>query len=573
MKQRTVPWPRPGQSSAFAPLDFAGWRALDPGDRARRPGTAGPGDPAWILPPAQFPVREGVEGGPLADLAFAVKDNIDVAGVPTTVGCPEFAYLPERDAAVVQRLLRAGARLVGKTNLDQFATGLVGTRSPYGVVPNVHDPAYVCGGSSSGSASVVARGLVPFALGTDTAGSGRVPAGLNGIVGLKPTRGWFSFRGVFPACRSLDCVSILTARVRDAALVASVLGGYDPEDTYARPRPPTEGFRLSTRRLAVPATLPWFGDDIQARAWEETLVRWRALGYSLAPVDPEPLFNMAALLYEGPWVAERVNALRGFYPARADQIHPVVRTILDGAARFDAASVFWAEDRRRDLARTIAGLWEGYDALLVPTVPTVYTIEEVLADPLVTNARLGTWNNFVNLADLCALVVPAGTRADGLPFGITLLGKAWEDDRLAAIGEEWESWSDEVMVAVAGTHLSGLPLNPLLARRGARLVGPARTAARYRLYALEDQSSPKPGLVRVAQGGSAVEVEVWAVPRAAYGVFVAEVQPPLGIGTLELEDGRQVQGFLCETWAANGRRDITEWGGWSAWLADGAPRR
>ncbi len=496
-----------------------------------------------------------------------MKDNIDVRGVPTTVACPEFAYLPDRDAEVVRRLVEAGARIVGKTNLDQFATGLVGTRSPYGVVPNVHNPAYVSGGSSSGSASLVARGLVPLALGTDTAGSGRVPAGLNGIVGLKPTRGWFSFRGVFPACRSLDCVSILTARVRDAALVAWVLGGFDPEDPYARSRPPREGFSVPHRRLAVPSTLPWFGDDLQSRAWDEALVRWKALGYALVSVDPQPLFAMAALLYEGPWVAERVNALRGFYPARADQIHPVVRTILDGAARFDAASAFWAEDRRRELARTIAGLWEGCDALLVPAVPTVYTIQEVLADPLVTNARLGTWTNFVNLADLCALVVPAGTRADGLPFGVTLLGQAWEDDRLAALGEEWERWSDEVMVAVAGAHLSGLPLNPRLTRRGARLVGPARTSARYRLHALEDQSTPRPGLVRVAKGGAAVAVEVWALPRAAYGAFVAEVAPPLSIGTLELEDGRQVQGFLCEAWATDGHRDITEWGGWKAWLA------
>ena len=554
-------------NSSFAPLDFDGWRALDPEEQARRPGTAAPGDPAWIVPPEKFPAREGGAGGSLADLAFAVKDNIDVAGVPTTVACPGFAYVPDRDAEVVRRLVEAGARIVGKTNLDQFATGLVGTRSPYGVVPNVHNPAYVSGGSSSGSASLVARGLVPFALGTDTAGSGRVPAGLNGIVGLKPTRGWFSFRGVFPACRSLDCVSILTARVRDAALVASVLGGFDPEDPYARSRPPREGFSVPFRRLAVPATLPWFGDELQSRAWDEALSRWKALGYALVSVDPQPLFAMAALLYEGPWVAERVNALRGFYPARADQIHPVVRTILDGAARFDAASAFWAEDRRRELARTIAGLWDGCDALLVPTTPTVYTIQEVLADPLVTNSRLGTWTNFVNLADLCALVIPAGTRSDGLPFSVTLLGRAWEDDRIAALGEEWERWSDEVMVAVAGAHLSGLPLNPRLTQRGARLVGPARTSARYRLYALEHQSTLRPGLVRVAKGGAAVAVEVWAIPQAAYGAFVAEVAPPLSIGTLELEDGRQVQGFLCEGWAIDGRRDITEWGGWKAWLA------
>jgi allophanate hydrolase len=558
-------------NSAFAPLDFAAWRALDPNERARRPGTAGPGDPAWIVPPGHSPIREGKDGGILQDLAFAVKDNIDVAGVPTTAGCPEFAYVPDRDAPVVARLVAEGAGLAGKTNLDQFATGLVGTRSPYGVVPNVHNPAYIAGGSSSGSASLVARGLVPIALGTDTAGSGRVPAGLNGIVGLKPTRGWVSARGVVPACRSLDCMSILTARVHDAALVASVLGWFDPEDPYARPRPQTDSFRLTSRRLAIPSALPWFDDTLQAGAWDEALVRWRALGYALVPVDPEPLFAMAALLYEGPWVAERIAGLGGFYPARADKIHPVTRTILDGAARFDAVSFFRAEDRRRELAQIIAGLWEGCDALLVPTVPTVYTIQEVLADPLRTNARLGTWTNFVNLADLCALAVPAGTRADGLPFGVTLIGHAWEDDRLAALGEEWEGWSNEVMVAVVGAHLSGLPLNPLLSRRGARLVGPARTAARYRLYALEDQSPPKPGLTRVAQGGGAIAVEIWALPLAAYGAFVAEVAPPLGIGTLELDDGRQVQGFLCEAWATDGRRDITEWGGWKAWLASRKP--
>jgi allophanate hydrolase len=553
--------------SAYAPLDFAGWRALDPDDRARRPSSAGPGDTAWIVAPSQFPVREGVAGGLLSNLAFALKDNIDVAGVPTTAGCPDYAYVPRQDAPVVRLLLEAGAGVVGKTNLDQFATGLVGTRSPYGVVPNVHNPDYVSGGSSSGSASVVARGIVPIALGTDTAGSGRVPAGLNGIVGLKPTRGWVSARGVVPACRSLDCVSILTARVRDAALVASVIGAYDPEDPYARPRPTAGGFRLPSRRLAIPSTLPWFDDELQARAWEESLVRWRALGWTLVPIDPEPLFTMAALLYEGPWVAERIAGIGGFYPAQADKIHPVIRKILDGAARFDAVSFFRAEDRRRELARTIATLWQGCDALLVPTVPTVYTIKEVLADPLRTNARLGTWTNFVNLADLCALAVPAGTRADGIPFGVTLIGQAWEDEHLAALGEEWEAWSDEVNVAVVGAHLSGLPLNHLLTRRGARLVGPARTAASYRLYALEDQSPLKPGLVRVTKGGGAVEVEIWALPRSSYGAFVAEVSPPLGIGTLELDDGRRVQGFLCEAAAAEGRRDITESGGWKAWLA------
>ncbi|HTH13991.1 MAG TPA: allophanate hydrolase [Spirochaetia bacterium] len=553
-------------TSSYAPLSFAAWRALSPEQQAARLRSAGQNDPAWIVPPDGFPSRPTTPG-PLEGLVFAVKDNIDVAGVSTTAGCPDFAYTPAHDSAAVELLVEAGARPVGKTNLDQFATGLVGTRSPYGVVPNVHRPDVIGGGSSSGSASVVARGLVPFALGTDTAGSGRVPAGLQGIVGLKPTRGWFSARGVVPACQSLDCVSIFTARVDDAVTVASVLGRFDPKDPYARPAPMTAAFRPLTRRLAIPAALEWGGDAVQALAWEEALGRWRALGYQLIPVDPAPLAEMAALLYSGPWVAERVAALTGFYPARAEAIHPVVRGILEGASRFDAASAFRAEVRRRELAAVIADLWPDCDALLVPTVPRVYTIEEVLADPLGTNAHLGTWTNFVNLADLCALAVPGGTRSDGLPFGVTLVGRAWEDGRLALVGREWESWSDEVQVAVVGAHLSGLPLNPLLTRRGARLVGSSRTAPLYRLYALEDQVPPKPGLVRTTSGGGSVAVEVWSLPRAAYGAFVAEIPSPLGIGTLELEDGRRVQGFLCEAWTLEGRRDITEWGGWKAWLA------
>jgi allophanate hydrolase len=294
------------------------------------------------------------------------------------------------------------------------------------------------------------------------------------------------------------------------------------------------------------------------------------MGYALVPVDPAPLFETAALLYEGPWVAERVAGLETFYRDHRDDIHPVVRGIFDGAARFDAASAFRAEDRRRAWAMVVAGLFADCDGLLVPTIPRVFTIAEVLGDPLLTNAALGTWTNFVNLADLCALSVPAGLRSDGLPFGITLIGRPWEDDRLADMGREWEAWTAEVQVAVVGAHLSGLPLNPLLVQRGARLVGAARTAPRYRLVALEDQSPPKPGLVRVPTGGAPVSVEVWAVPRVAYGAFVAEIPPPLGIGTLELEDGRTVQGFLCEAWAAEGRRDITEWGGWKAWLASQA---
>jgi allophanate hydrolase len=552
---------------SYQPLTFTQWRAL--ADDQRQARLNADADAAWIVPPSKFPTIPAGEG-PLSGLVFAAKDNIDVAGVPTTAGCTEFAYTPEVSSQAVQRLIAAGAVPVGKTNLDQFATGLVGTRSPFGVVRNVHNPAYVGGGSSSGSAALVARGIVPFALGTDTAGSGRVPAGLQGVVGLKPTRGWFSTRGVVPACRSLDCVSVFAATVGDAALVASVLGAHDPEDGYSRAKPPVTS-APSTRRLAVPSVLEWFGDELQTQAWEASLARWRWLGYELIPVDPAPLFAMATLLYEGPWVAERVAALTGFFPERADAVHPVVRKILEGASRFDAASVFRAEDKRRDLLAVIDRLWDGCDALLVPTVPRPYTVDEVLADPIATNSKLGTWTNFVNLADLCALSVPAGIRADELPFGITLIGRAWQDYDLAALGREWESGNDEVKVAVVGAHLAGLPLNHLLTKRGGRLVRSGKTAPLYRLFALEDQKPPKPGLIRVAQGGGSVALEVWSLPRSAYGAFVAEIPPPLGIGTLELDDGSRVQGFLCEAWTTEGRRDITEWGGWKAWLASLTP--
>ncbi len=553
---------------SYNPTTFTQWKALTDDQRDTRLNAEV--DSAWIVPPSKFP-RIETGKGPLSGLVFAAKDNIDVEGVPTTAGCSEYAYTPEVSSQAVQRLIAAGAVPVGKANLDQFATGLVGTRSPFGVVKNVHNENYISGGSSSGSAALVASGIVPFALGTDTAGSGRVPAGLQGVVGLKPTRGWISCRGVVPACRSLDCVSVFAATVGDAALVASVLGGYDPEDGYSRQKPPVET-TLPTRKLAIPATLDWFGDELQAPAWEATLARWRAMGYELVPIDTAPLFAMAALLYEGPWVAERVAALTGFFPDKAAVMNPVVRKILEGASKFDAASVFRAEDKRRELLSVVNHLWDGCDALLVPTVPRHYTVDEVQADPIATNSKLGTWTNFVNLADLCALSVPAGTRADGLPFGITLIGRAWQDYDLAALGREWESGSDEVKVAVVGAHLSGLPLNHLLTKRGGRLIRAGKTAPLYRLFALEDQTPPKPGLIRVAQGGGSIALEVWSLPRSAYGTFVAEIPPPLGIGTLELDDGTRVQGFLCEAWTTEGRRDITESGGWRAWLASRTPQ-
>lgn len=531
---------------------------------------------------------------PLYGVPFAVKDNIDARGWPTTAACPAFAYSPDADATVVARLRAAGAVLVGKTNLDQFATGLVGTRSPHGAVPNSFDPAYVSGGSSSGSAVVVARGLVPFSLGTDTAGSGRVPAGFNNIVGLKPTRGWLSNRGVVPACRTLDCVSVFALTVADAAAVAEVAGGYDAGDAYARAEPPAARAAWHTPpRFAVPDTLEFFGDAQAQACFEAALAALREQGVTIETIDYAPFAELAALLYQGPWVAERFAAVQSLWRDTPDALDPVVRGIVEQAANFDATQTFQAEYRRAELARQIQQTLVDFDALVVPTSPSIYTIAQLRDEPVLLNSRLGTYTNFANFADLSALALPAGMRGDGLPAGITLIGAAWQDRALAAFGARWQAQAglplgatgralpasyeaavkpvepatNTIRVAVVGAHLTGMPLNHQLSSRGARLIEQTHTAAGYRLYALANTTPPKPGLVRVAEGGAPIIVELWDVPSALFGSFVAEIPAPLGIGTLELADGRSVKGFICEPCGLEGARDITSFGGWRAFLA------
>lgn len=512
---------------------------------------------------------------PLYGVPFAVKDNIDVAGMPTTAGCPDFSFVPQKDAFVVTQLKAAGAICIGKTNLDQFATGLNGTRTPYNVPHSVYSESHIAGGSSSGSAVSVASGEVAFALGTDTAGSGRVPAGCNNLVGLKPTKGLVSTSGVVPACRTLDCVSIFAHSIDDAEAVLAIVGAFDADDPYARRAvPSTKPLTASGLKLATFSGLQWFEDTQQQAAWAQYIASLADRGIDLIEIDPAPFFALAPLLYNGPWVAERLAALFEFAHQKPEAIHPVVREIIFSGEQFTAVDTFNAEYTRAALARKIQAALAPFDALIVPTSPTFPTIEAMLAEPIKRNSELGTYTNFVNLADLSALAIPAGWRADDLPFGVTLIAEAWADQRLAAIARQLNQEAsrpisvrrDEIAVAVVGAHLSGMPLNHQLTARGGRLLEQTTTNASYRLYALANKTPPKPGLVFDKTGASII-VEVWALPRFALADFLEDIPSPLGLGTLTLVDGREVTGFICEPQALNDAQDVTEFGGWRAYIA------
>jgi len=556
-----------------------------------------PQDPAWIhivsAEELQTQIRQLAERGqpdslPLYGVPFVIKDNLDAAGTPTTAACPEFSYLAEKDATSVARLKAAGAILLAKTNLDQFATGLVGTRSPYGAVPNPFNPDYVSGGSSSGSAVAVSRGLVPFSLGTDTAGSGRVPAAFNNIVGLKPTRGRISTCGLVPACRSLDCVSVFALNVEDAQAVAQLAEGFDPDDAYSRAQPHPARHFPDRPRLAIPQHLKWFGDTESEVAWTRSLEDWQTLGAELVPMDFTPMQQLAQLLYGGAWVAERQAAVGDFMTKHAQAMNPVVHDIIAQADRFSAGDAFRAEHQRAHWARQVQTLMASVDALLVPSAPRLPRIDEVQADPVGVNSQLGIWTNFVNLADASALALPAGFRTDNLPFGLTLIAPAWQDAALAELGLRWQNAQTRrrgatdlylpstpatknpppghIRLAVVGAHLSGMPLNHQLTERHARLVGNRHTSADYRLYALPGTQPAKPGLIRVKSEGQAIALELWDMPLDQFGSFVALVPSPLGIGTLSLEDGSSVMGFICEPWAVEGAEEISDWGGWRAYM-------
>jgi allophanate hydrolase len=540
--------------------------------------------PVWITLAAPERVAEQIariarrranhEVMPLFGVPYAVKDNIDVRGLPTTAACPEFAYVPERSATVVEKLEEAGAILVGKTNMDQFATGLVGTRSPYGICSSVFNPDYISGGSSSGSAVAVASGLVSFALGTDTAGSGRVPAAFNNIVGLKPTKGLISTRGVVPACRSQDCVSIFATSVADAFFAFAGAEGFDAEDPYSREAPAVM-FHAGSKPFSfgIPSEpLEFFGDTAAAELFAQAIGRLRDLGGTPVPIDFTPFREAASLLYGGPWVAERLAALRAYGFDRYDTMDPTVREVILGSASVSAVDGFAAFYKLAALTRAAEAEWRKMDVLVVPTTGTIYRIDEVLADPIRLNSNLGLYTNFVNLMDLSALAVPAGFRPNGLPFGVTIIGRAFDDARVVSIGNRLHAallapLVPAIRLAVVGAHLTGQPLNHQLTGRGARFVCAVRTAPGYSLYALSGTSPAKPGLIYDGTGKGLIELEIWELDAAGFGSFVAEIPPPLGIGTITLEDGNRVKGFLCEAHALAGARDITEFGGWRNWQA------
>jgi allophanate hydrolase len=534
---------------------------------------------------------------PLWGIPFAVKDNIDVAGLPTTAACPEFAYTPGESAFAVQRLLDAGAILIGKTNLDQFATGLVGVRTPYPVPKNAFNPAYVPGGSSSGSAVAVAHGLVTFALGTDTAGSGRVPAGLNNIVGLKPSLGSVSARGVVPACRTLDTISIFAGTVADADTAYRVVQVYDAKDSWSRslPVPAQPGSVPPGLRIGVPDTRSRrFGADaLSEAAFDAALGDLEGIrsGNKFASIDLSILFDVAGLLYSGPWIAERYHAIRDLIERNPASLHPTTRRVIATAASYSAADAFDGLYRLAELRRLAEPIWNTIDVLVVPTYPRPRTVADLESDPIGPNSELGTYTNFINLLDLCALAVPGRFRSDGFPSGVTLIAPRGQDGLLAAIGSHLHAASGvpigrtaallpqpknsltvaapgEIELVVVGAHLSGMPLNHELTARNARFLRAGATTTDYKLYALAGGPPFRPGLMRVACGdGKAIATEVWALSSEALGSFMAGIPGPLGIGTTKLADGTSPKGFIVEAEGIVDAKDVSEFGGWRAYIA------
>ena len=549
-------------------------------------------DHAWIEIASHEQIQAQIEilkHKDMNDLAlygvpFAVKDNIDVADFHTTAACQSAQYLATTDAVVIAQLKQAGAVVVGKTNLDQFATGLVGVRSPYGAVKNSFNPEYISGGSSSGSAVLVANGVVPFSLGTDTAGSGRVPAGHNNIVGLKPTKGWFSNTGLIPACRTLDVISIFALTVDDAWQVAQLMQAYDETDIYSRQHPENVATRFTKGKIAIPEQLEFYGDIEAEKAFQSAIKRAEKLGYQIESIDFSIFNLLAKALYNDAWVAERTIAVEKM--VNRVQTHPVIAEIIAQADQFTAVDALKAEYQRAELARKINLVLAKFDALMVPTAPTIYKISEVEADPFIKNSHMGAYTNFVNFADLSAIALPNVIRADGLPSGVTFIAQAWMDQALAHFAQTWQENTEvylgtstqryqktqqiesqhSVQLAVVGAHLTGMPLNFQLTTRGGTLRKKTLSAAHYQLFALKNTHPPKPALQYIQQDGQKIELEVWDIPLATFSEIVAEVPAPLGIGNVLLQDGTWVKGFICENYALTEAINISHFGGWRTYI-------
>jgi allophanate hydrolase len=516
---------------------------------------------------------------PLAGVPFAAKDNIDVAGFETTAACPAFAYRPDASATVVERLTAAGAICVGKTNLDQFATGLNGTRSPYGAPRNAYNLTYVSGGSSSGSSVAVAAGLVAFALGTDTAGSGRVPAAFQHLIGFKPTKGRWSTSGLLPACRTLDCITVFTDDTADARLVDGVVAGFDVADPYSKALADKP---LARKTIGVPRRdqRVFFGDPESEYFYDQALEKLAGLA-DIVEIDIEPLKEAAQLLYAGPWVAERTAAMAGILAENPDAVDPTVREVVEPGLDMSAVELFNGIYRLTELKRHADLMWEGIDMLAFPTAGTTYRVHELQAAPIQLNSAFGFYTNFVNLLDMAALAIPAGIRTNGTGFGITLIGPADTDlalleaaDAYLAVADlsappslDLEGKMQTVKLAVVGAHLEGMPLHWQLTSRNAKFLGASETAPTYRLFAMTESVPPKPALVHSEEGGGTIALELYELGVAEFGSFVVEVPAPLAIGTVTLADGSSCKGFVSEPRAMIGALDITDLGGWRAYIA------
>uniref|UniRef100_UPI003566C033 allophanate hydrolase n=1 Tax=Pseudomonas sp. TaxID=306 RepID=UPI003566C033 len=529
---------------------------------------------------------------PLYGVPFAIKDNIDLAGIPTTAACPAFAYVPAQSATLVEQLLALGAVPLGKTNLDQFATGLNGTRSPYGECRNSVHPAYPSGGSSAGSSLAVALGVASFALGTDTAGSGRVPAALNNLIGLKATKGLLSTAGVVPACHTLDCVTYFTASAAEASQLLALTASLDPRDAYSRSNPqwndgtafgsPRPGFRFG-----VPNQLEFLGCAESPAQFAATVEQLKALGGEAIEIDFAPFLEAARLLYEGPWVAERYSVAGELIEAQPDAVLPVIKAVLEKAPGTTAVQLFRAQYRLQALKAICDRIMGDLDCVLTPAYPRPVTLAELHAEPLKRNSDLGYYTNFMNMLDYAAVAVPAGFMANGLPWGVTLFGRAFTDQYLLSLADGLQrqqqlplageralapsapssaARNDRARLVVCGAHLDGLPLNWQLRQRGATLVQATQSSPDYQLYALAGGPPYRPGMLRVAEGGVAIAVEVWELPSSELGSFLTGIPAPLGLGKVQLADGQWLSGFICEPYGLQGAEDISHFGGWRAYM-------